>query len=322
MQRTTVYHLTMLIMLAATSYLAQAQPGTLGGTIHEAGGSNPIVGATIKAISITDTTRISGGYSKVRGSFTIRNLQPGTYRVSITAVGFSRIDYDNVAIASNHETPLNVEMQPKSITGDVVVVTASRKREKVTEAPASISVVSRRDIEEQPSLSITDHIRALPGVAYAQTSVEQQSVEVHGANSVFSGSLLVLSDNRMTNVPSLGINYYALFPPIDDDIEQIELVRGPASALYGGGATVGVMNVITRSPFASQGTSVSLSGGSLSTYTGSFRHAGTIGERFGYKISGRYLHSNDFVFLDTVEVNSRAAFLSDTNNRAVNPDTL
>jgi iron complex outermembrane receptor protein len=318
MQHATLCCLTTFATFCIAHCVADAQTGTLRGTIKEAGGSTPVIGATIKVSPLDDSTRITGGYSNVRGSYVIRNLQPGTYRVTVTAVGYRPVDHEAVTIASGRETSLGVEMEVLPVSRGRVIVTASRKREKVTDASASVSIVSRREIEARPSLSITDHLRALPGIAYAQPSVEQQSVELRGGNSVFSGSLLVLSDNRMTNIPSLGLNYYALFAPIDDDIEQIELVRGPSSALYGANATTGVMNVITRSPFASQGTSVTLSGGSLSTFTGAFRHAGTIGEEFGYKISGRYLRSNDFQIIDSAEQANRDTLIAHGDR----PDTL
>src|SRR5690606_2545908 len=127
-----------------------------------------------------------------------------------------------------------------------------------------------------------------------------------GFNNVFSGSMLTLTDNRYAFVPSLRVNTSFLVPTANEDIGRIELLLGPASALYGPNSANGVMHVITKTPFESQGTTLSLGGGMRAeseglpasveeefgdkTFTrGALRHAGTVGDRFGYKLSGQLM---------------------------------
>ena len=125
-------------------------------------------------------------------------------------------------------------------------------------------------------------------------------VVVRGFNNVFSGNLLSLVDNRIASVPSLRVNAYSLIPTINEDIEQIEIVSGPGSALYGPNSANGVMHILTRScvakssPFTSQGTSVSIGGGERRFFTGSLRHAGVINETIGYKVTGNYNRGDDW----------------------------
>ena len=79
-------------------------------------------------------------------------------------------------------------------------------------------------------------------------------------------------------MPSLRVNAYSLIPTINEDIEQIEVVSGPGAALYGPNSANGVMHVLTRSPFTSQGTTLSIGGGERRFFTGSLRHAGVIND--------------------------------------------
>ena len=97
--------------------------------------------------------------------------------------------------------------------------------------------------------------------------------------------MLTLTDNRIARVPSLRLNAYNFIPVTNDDIERIELVLGPGSALYGPNSANGVMHIITRSPLDQQGTNVNVGLGERSVRRFSARHAGKIGEDLGYKLS-------------------------------------
>jgi outer membrane receptor protein involved in Fe transport len=131
-------------------------------------------------------------------------------------------------------------------------------------------------------------------VDVVNTGLGSSQVVVRGFNNVFSGSLLSLVDNRIARVPSLRVNAYSLIPTASEDIEQIEVVSGPGAALYGPNSANGVMHILTRSPFNSQGTTVSLGGGERSVLMGSLRHAGVFNEQIGYKLSGGYFRGNDW----------------------------
>ena len=95
-------------------------------------------------------------------------------------------------------------------------------------------------------------------------------------------------------MPSLRVNSYSFIPTISEDIEQIEVVSGPGAALYGPNSANGVMHIITRSPFTSQGTTISIGGGEQSILMGSLRHAGVVNETIGYKVSGNYFRGSDW----------------------------
>jgi outer membrane receptor for ferrienterochelin and colicins len=308
---------SLACIIAVSAVIAYAQ-GSLSGRITGPSGQ-AVPGASIK-VSVPNGSFTRGGYSDSRGRYAIKGLPDGDYAVTVTCVGYQKNVKEGVAIsgASTHD----VSLIETAIDMDVTVVTASRVQQKASEAPASVTVVEPRAIREAPKATPVEHIRGLAGIDYSQTGIAQQNVSVRGFNNVFSGSLLTLTDYRPAGVPSLRVNVGYFIPASNEDIERMELVRGPASALYGPNASQGVLNIITRSPFASQGTTVFLAGGERGLINAGLRHAGTVGESFGYKITGQYFKADDWAFVDPVEEASRSAILSRDTLNQINPDTL
>ena len=302
------------IAVVAIGMPAFAQ-GVLSGRITGSGGA-AVPGATIKVTS-GESSVSKGGYSDSRGRYSVKGLADGKYTVTVTCVGYQKSVSEDVEVSGN--ASLNVTLTETAIDMDVTVITASRVQQKASEAPASVTVVEPRTIREAPKATPVEHIRGLAGIDYSQTGIAQQNVSVRGFNNVFSGSLLTLTDYRPAGVPSLRVNVGYFIPASNEDIERMELVRGPASALYGPNASQGVLNIITRSPFSSKGTTVFLAGGERGLLNAGLRHAGTLGESFGYKVTGQYFSADDWVFEDSTEIKARTAALAVPG---VNPDTV
>ena len=307
-----VFSISLCIVLSSIATFAQ---GILSGRITGPNGQ-AIPGALIK-VSNSESTKPIGGFSDSRGRYSIKGLTSKSYTVTVSCVGYQKNVKENLSMNNGNATN-DVQLAETSIDMDVTVVTASRVQQKASEAPASVSVIEPRTIREAPKSTPLEHIRGLAGVDYSQTGIAQQSVSVRGFNNVFTGSLLTLTDYRPAGVPSLRVNVGYFVPSSNEDIERIELVRGPASALYGPNATQGVMNIITRSPFASKGTTVFLAGGMQNLMNIGLRHAGTVNDDIGYKISGQYFSANDWAYVDPEEQKARAAALKP----GVSEDTL
>ena len=182
------------------------------------------------------------------------------------------------------------------------MVTASRSRpEKQLDAPAQISVVSSQTIEERPALTSTDYLRGVPGVDINKSGILQSNVVARGFNNAFSGSMLTLQDYRFAGVPSLRVNVPYLSTGTSEDIDRIEVLLGPASALYGPNSSNGVLHIITKSPFNSAGTTISVDGGERSIIRTGLRHAGIVNEKLAYKLSGEYTQGRDWTYNDLSE---------------------
>ena len=224
----------------------------------------------------------------------ITDLASGAYTITASALGYADKMMANVELVADGTTSVEIALSSEVIELDQVSVSASRRREKVLEAPASVALVSASQIQDRVAPSVTEHLKSVRGVDVVNTGLGTAQVVVRGFNNVFSGTLLSLVDNRMARVPSLRLNAYTLIPTSSEDIEQIEVVSGPGSALYGPNSANGVMHILTRSPFNSQGTTISIGGGERSVMLGSLRHAGVINETLGYKLSINGFRGNDW----------------------------
>ena len=247
------------------------------------------------SISVTsEDSTVATGTSDATGTLEISDLAAGVYTITASSPGYTDTVVSDVALADDETKSLEITLSSEAIQLEQISVTASRRREKVLEAPASVALVGDSEIRDRVSPSVTEHLKSVRAVDVVTAGLGASYVVVRGFNNVFSGSLLSLVDNRIASVPSLRVNSYNFIPTINEDIEQIEIVSGPGAALYGPNSANGVMHIITRSPFTSQGTTISVGGGERSILMGSVRHAGVVNETIGYKFSGNYFRGNDW----------------------------
>ena len=280
--------LSVIFGLASVS----AETATLNVTVTDAQTGNRLNGVSI---TITpETGDVVTGMSEADGALEITNLAAGVYTITASSPGYTDAVMANTALAADETKSIEITLSSDVIQLEQISVTASRRREKVLEAPASVALVGSSEIKDRVAPSVTEHLKSVRAVDVVTAGLGTSYVVVRGFNNVFSGSLLSLVDNRIASVPSLRVNSYTFIPTISEDVEQIEVVSGPGAALYGPNSANGVMHIITRSPFTSQGTTVSIGGGERRTLMGSLRHAGVINETIGYKFSGNYFRGNDW----------------------------
>ena len=254
-------------------------------------------GNKLNAVSVTIAPEIGDaatGVSDTNGALVVTDLAAGIYTITAASPGYADAITADVALAADETKLVELVLSSGIIKLEQVAVTASRRREKVLEAPASVALVGDSEIKDRVAPSVTEHLKSVRAVDVVTAGLGASYVVVRGFNNVFSGSLLSLVDNRIASVPSLRVNSYSFIPTISEDIEQIEVVSGPGAALYGPNSANGVMHIITRSPFTSQGTTLSLGGGERGVLMGSLRHAGVVNETIGYKFSGNYFQGNDW----------------------------
>lgn len=314
-----VRSLRVIPLLAGTLLLPQrgvAQTGVLAGAVIDASTRAPVSGARVDVAM--GGRVVARPVSGADGSFRIERLAPGTYQLSAIRIGYAATTAGPVTVRGGETAAVTIELVARAVTMDAEVVTASRGQEKVLDAPASVSVIGEAELRAQPALTPADWVAELPGVDVVTSGLTQHNVVTRGFNNAGSGQLLVLTDNRNAAIPSLRVNAYNFIPLTDDDIDRVEVVRGPAAALYGPNTTAGVMHLLTRSPFDSRGTAVTVAGGTRSLFQAAARHAATAGTRVGWKLSGQYFRADDFGFVDPEEQASRSAALA----AGASPDTL
>jgi outer membrane receptor for ferrienterochelin and colicins len=214
---------------------------------------------------------------------------------------------------AQQETPRDTAPQ---VQLDPIVVSASKRPEKALNAPARVEVVGERSVDERPAVSMTEHLRNVPGVDIATTGVQSSNVVARGFNNIFSGSLHFLTDNRIAGVPSLRVNLLHFVPTTNEDVARMEVVLGPGAALYGPNTANGILHIITKSPLDDPETSLSISGGSQDVVHGVFRTAHRVGENFGLKLSGQYFTATEFPYTDPAEIGEQQKFASSPFFRA------
>jgi iron complex outermembrane recepter protein len=170
--------------------------------------------------------------------------------------------------------------------GDVEVTTTSKEPEEVWKTPAAVFVITQDDIRRSGATTIPDVLRLAPGVEVAQVDSDHWSVGIRGFGAALASKLLVLIDGRSVYTPLFeGVYWQVQATPLED-IERIEVIRGPGGTIWGANAVDGVINIITKSAKDTQGSMLSLGGGSVEQGTGSFRYGGGNARGFSYRIYG------------------------------------
>lgn len=191
--------------------------------------------------------------------------------------------------------------------GDVVVVTASRREEELINAPATMTVIGSAALSAVPSQNVIDWLRLVPGINAVQTSARDVNVTSRTDSSTLANSLLVLLDGRSIYQDFFGIVMWDFLPIDVDEIKQVEVIRGPASAVWGANALTGVVNVIGKTPREMLGTALSVRFGQFNRtrpgedYDGGGLfsihavHAAAPSQRLAYKISGGVMAQEAFL---------------------------
>ena len=145
--------------------------------------------------------------------------------------------------------------------GNVKVTTASKQPEEVWRTPSAIFVLTQDDIRRSGATTIPDLLRLVPGVQVAQEQSDQWAVGIRGFDGQFSSGLLVLIDGRSVYTPLFEGVYWDVQDLPFDDIDRIEVIRGPGGAIWGPNAVNGVINIITRRAAETHGVLAHAEGG-------------------------------------------------------------
>jgi outer membrane receptor protein involved in Fe transport len=263
----------LAVVFLAASVFAQGAAIT-GVVTDESGGTLP--GATV-VVSGPGGSRT--GFTGSDGKFSIVPAGDGPYKVHVSMPSFASQNKDGVAAGTNLPFSLKI-----AGLGETVVVSASKVESTLANAPVTMSVVTAATLATAPSQNFGDILRNVPGVNVIQTSARDVNLSMRTGTSTLATSTLVLLDGRSLYLDFFGLVLWDLVPSNPADIKQIEVVRGPASAVWGANALTGVVNILTKTPRENPSTSISLSAGTFGTKGGSRESSGN-GTSFGAGIS-------------------------------------
>ena len=291
-----------LLFLALAAVPAGAQPARITGVVADAT-SAVLPGATV-TLSGSGAPRVT--QSDGTGRFELAGVPAGTYTVTVSLSGFAAVTVEELLVADGLVELPPITLRLSSFV-DTAVVTASRTAVRVIDAPVTTSVIPAATLETTAAQNYGDALRSVPGVNVIQLSARDVNVTSRQSTGAVANSQLVLVDGRSMYLDFFGLVLWDLIPANPGDIEQIEVVRGPASATWGANAMTGAVNIITKRPRESVGTTVTLSSGWVDREAGSTigQGAGSMfganatvtrapTDRLSYRVSGGYFTSDAF----------------------------
>ena len=256
----TATRLTAIALLCFRALTAPAQPGVAAPTpppqAQATGSIEGVVrdvesGELLPLVNIRLADTLVGTSSEFDGSFQLTALKPGRHILLASYVGYKEQRLENIAVEAGKSTEVTINLEPAAVIADEVVVTATLRPQAVKLAPASIGLVTSKQIRERNITTFDQAFDEVPGVVVTRSSgANVQALSIRGASEVAGGGIgnrvLLLIDGRPAISPESGGALWNLVPL--NSIERIEVVKGAYSSLYGSSAMGGVINVITRKP--------------------------------------------------------------------------
>ena len=206
--------------------------------------------------------------------------------LALLVMGSSPLRSRADAAQDDQSSPDDLKQLSLEQLGNVEVTTASKEPEEVWKTPAAIYVITQDDIRRSGATSVPELLRLVPGVEVARIDSDHWSVGIRGFGSEFSKSVLVLIDGRSVYTPLFAGVYWELQNVMLEDVERIEVIRGPGGTIWGANAVNGVINIITKSSKDTHGALASVSGGNVDQGMGDFRYGGGNGKDFNFRVYG------------------------------------
>ena len=193
----------------------------------------------------------------------------------------------STALAYDYTTGRLLAMSLEELS-NIEGTSVSKSAEKAREAAAAVFVITQEDIKRSGAATIPDILRIVPGVQVAQAGSHDWAVSVRGFNSQFANKLLVLIDGRTVYNPAFSGTFWESQDTLLEDIERIEVIRGPGATQWGANAVNGVINIITKNAQNTLGGFATVAVGNKLRTDNSVRYGGSVGEASYARIYAKY----------------------------------
>jgi iron complex outermembrane recepter protein len=193
----------------------------------------------------------------------------------------------NVSAAGPQSVPDVTSMSLEDLM-NMQVTSVSKRSQKVADAAAAVFVITQEDIRRSGATSIPDALRMVPGLEVAQIDQNKWAIGSRGFNGRFDNKLLVLIDGRSVYTPLFSGVYWNVQDVVLEDVDRIEVIRGPGATLWGANAVDGVINIITKSAKATEGGLVSAGAGSQEATAETVRYGSKVKDNTYYRVYGKY----------------------------------
>jgi outer membrane receptor protein involved in Fe transport len=276
-----INHIKKAIFIMVFAMPLTLLAGSYSGKIVEQNSGEEIFNARVVLVELGESTTTDNS-----GEFEFPNVPDGTYTLRVEGGGLQKLE-KQITVNGNTVESNDIVASIKTYNVDELeVYSSSRRLQKLTEAPSAISLITRSDIEQETSHGqLGKAFEHLPGVDVVQSGMNDFNINTRGFNNSINRRVLVLVDGIDPSTPLLNLMEWNSLWTSLGDIERMEVVRGPGSALYGMNAYNGVINITTTSPKDALGTRVEIGGGEFETFRGNVRHASEIADNLFFKVS-------------------------------------
>ena len=200
--------------------------------------------------------------------------------------------FSAVPVRSQQQAGTNLAQASLEDLLNIQVTSVSKKEQKLSQVAGAIFVITQEDIRRSGALNIPDLLRMVPGLDVAQINANTWAISARGFNLEFANKLLVLVDGRAVYTPLFGGVYWDTVDVPLEDIDRIEVIRGPGGAVWGANAVNGVISIITKSAADTKGGLVTAGGGTQAQGFGTVQYGGKIKEDSSYRIFAKYLNDD------------------------------
>ncbi|HEX5171446.1 MAG TPA: TonB-dependent receptor plug domain-containing protein [Cyclobacteriaceae bacterium] len=281
--------LTLLLLIFLLPRNIFGQTGLEGRILDEHG-------LPLKDVNVAIKNSNMGANTDPDGYFFIE-LENGDYIALISSLGY-KTQMISFTIDQEVMNLNEIHLVAGPLLMDELVVSGSRTHEKITESPASVNLIKSEQFENFTG-SPEELFGLQKGVDFARIGNFLGSISIRGFNSAFNQKMLLLDDNRIAQL-RIRTPVGPLSAFVKEDIERVEIVLGPSSALYGPNCLNGLFYTVSKSPFEYQGTTVVLGAGSNELLNVRMRHAHKINNKWAYKATFEYLSGVEEDFTDSV----------------------
>jgi len=249
---------------------------------------------TLGGVTVTVSELGMATLTRSNGTFAFSGVAPGTYTLTFT-LGDNSSTVSDVTVAAGQTPTLDHTVDwVVSVAETITVFSASRRQERIVEAPAAITAITEVEIARQAAHSqVPKLLEFTPGMEVTQSGIYDYNLNTRGFNSSLSRRVAVLVDGRDPSIPFLASQDWSIANSLDD-LASVEMVRGPSAALYGANASAGILNMTTKAPRDSQGGQLRLTAGELSTFNADFRWAGELAADWYFKLVANTRNHDDF----------------------------
>src|SRR3984957_19265515 len=204
------------------------------------------------------------------------------------------------ALPSSAQQPKDPDLSQASLEDlmNIQVTSVSKKEQKLSKTGAAVFVITQDDIRRSGATNIPDLLRLAPGVDVAQVDANRWAISIRGFSDQHANKVLVLIDGRSVYNPSFsGVFWDTIDVPLED-IERIEVIRGPGGTVWGANAVNGVINIITMKASSTQGGLITAGGGSEDHADAVAQYGGQLGQSGSYRAFGKYFDIGNATFPD------------------------